>query len=132
MDKKDMETLLIWVKKEASMINRELHEEFGHCCSGGSKFDPDVFDDEGICKLCGECWDAHSIPDYVADPRLVIREVETEKGRLKKFVGICWKRWMGETVMEHPEFSEYMIFLIAIDDTGKLATLARDWLKGEG
>jgi hypothetical protein len=36
------------------MINRELHEAFGHCCPGGSKIDPDVFDDEGICKLCGE------------------------------------------------------------------------------
>jgi hypothetical protein len=112
------------------MINRELHEEFGHKWGHDFQPCPEVSPYTLRCSKCGKCIDDDLLnefinqpcladPDYVADPRLVLREMA---GKLKRFVKYLY--WYKSYEVED------VVDLIAIDDTGKLATLARDWLKG--
>jgi len=76
-----------------------------------------------ICSKCGERYTEDFCPDYVADPRLVIREME-KKGLRKRFLSS-----IGTTT--NLDALGKMSSLIAIDTTGQLAQLALDWLRKE-
>jgi len=109
-------------------LNRELHEALGYCWHEER---PDILriDDVLTCRKCGAFFigDDMENPDYVADPRLVIREME-KRGCLDKFIcyvcGIHHLQWNRNVT----DFTK----LVAIDTTGKLAQLALDWLRKEG
>jgi len=111
---------------EAMSLNQELHEALGYCwhglvsinengdlvCSCGRGFYTEANFDYHI-KECN--------PHYVADPRLVIREM-MKKGLLKRFLSS-----IGTTT--NLDALGKMSSLIAIDTTGQLAQLALDWLR---
>jgi len=118
-------------------LNRELHEAFGHCWHEKDiKFNfpmPTLWQ----CK-CGICFQsfedlinhiAQSNPDYVADPRLVIREMEKRKD-YGMFILFIYSKLPSKD-NNNPDIED-LLELIAIDTTGKFAQLALDWLKGEG
>ena len=94
-------------------LNKELHEAFGHKWNepDGSIGSVIAY---GIDHTMGN-------PDYVADPRLVIREMK-KKGLLKRFLSSIGTTTNLDTLGK-------MSSLIAIDTSGKLAQLALDWLK---
>jgi hypothetical protein len=102
-------------------LNRELHEALGYCC-------PDIsdFDDGGMCGLCGECYEAHNIPDYAADPRLVLREM-MKRVDWDEFVTLTGAGVIANT----KNGTVYCIDLFYIlDDSGKLRDLAIEFLEG--
>ena len=110
-------------------LNRKLHEAFGHCWHELEPIPVEEWDAEPHffkCKKCGyetdDCQEECN-PDYVADPRLVIREMEAAR----KFPQFMRYLCFGEGICSTVEIAE----LIAIDTTGKLARLALEWLKGE-
>ncbi|MFA5458045.1 MAG: hypothetical protein WC261_10485 [Synergistaceae bacterium] len=70
-------------------------------------------------------------PDYVADPRLVIREME-KRGCLDKFILFVWDKDIPPEYdggLMHIDICLEIVKLIAIDTTGKLAQLALDWME---
>jgi hypothetical protein len=106
-------------------LNRELYEALGYCWHEKHA----EYNGEIACT----CWATFrseeeftlhcksSNTDYVADPRLVIREM-MKKGLLKRFLSS-----IGTTT--NLDALGKMSSLIAIDTTGKLAQLALDWLR---
>ena len=104
-------------------LNRKLHEALGYCWH--EQGDPGVLQ----CSKCGEpmlfTWQQN--PNYAADQRLVIREMEKQRCLDKFICYVCsihhlqWNRNVTD-------FTK----LVAIDTTGKLAQLALDWLRKEG
>ena len=103
------------------MINRELHEALGYCGHEWEK--PKQLWLEDNCLKCGRLYrgEQDENPDYKADPRLVIREME----KRNDFDAFC--KTIGIRSHGGPFYVESTYIM---DDTGKLATLARDWLKG--
>ena len=101
-------------------INKELCEKLGICC-------PDIsdYDDEGICGLCGECYEAHNIPDYVADPRLVLREMEKREDGKLFFAKLIYAGNNVEAIDDDGLIDRDLI----LDTTGRLAQIALDWIK---
>ena len=104
-------------------LNQELHEALGYCWHEER---PDILriDDVLTCRKCGyktdDCQE-ECIPDYVADPRLVIREID-KQGKRKDFINYLLrtqKVWL---------ISDMLVDLI-LDTAGKLAQLALDWIK---
>ena len=116
-------------------LNRELHEALGYCWHELENIGIDEsFKNYGdvffhVCKKCGfltdDCQEECN-PNYVAEPWLVIREIE-KRGCLDKFIcyvcGIHHLQWNRNVT----DFTK----LVAIDTTGKLARLALDWLQKE-
>ena len=107
------------------MINRELHEAFRHCWHERKENPAFMWDEDAPISICTcgktDCEDSN--PDYKADPRLVIREME----KRNDFDAFC--KTIGIRSHGGPFYVESTYIM---DTTGKLATLARDWLKGEG
>ena len=117
------------------MINRELHEAFGHCWH---EIDPKqhIAPNPQPCAgfytyyKCIKCHKQYhnkekfveSNPDYKADPRLVIREMEKREG-FGDFLDVLGGE--GDNLS-----GPILIPLdLIIDSTGKLATIARDWIR---
>ena len=108
-------------------MNKELHELLGHCWH-----ETEWVPGQGLrCKKC-KIWAVHSPdphyeiqdrlspgPDYAADPRLVLREMEKRED---------WKNFttylMNRIDFTYPLFENYIL-----DTTGKLRDLAIEWLK---
>ena len=122
-------------------LNRELHEALGYCWHE-IVFDPLGKPEFPFCKHCkkedvswhweypnGHCKRvADNNPDYVADPWLVIREME-KRGELEAFSFYVWDR---SDKLRYIASCLDIIRMVAIDTTGKLAQLALDWLRKEG
>ena len=115
-------------------LNQELHEALGYCWHE-IVFDPLGRPEFPFCKHCKKedvswHWEypnglckrvADNNPDYVADPRLVIREID-KQGKRKDFINYLLrtqKVWL---------ISDMLVDLI-LDTAGKLAQLALDWIK---
>jgi hypothetical protein len=106
-----------------SDLNQRLHEALGLCWHhwvlGKQKFDES---DHFYCTKCGYrlgYTETTDQPDYVADPRLVLREMQ----KREDWIDFCESnRWI---------WANYMAIKIDVilDTTGKLARLALDWLK---
>jgi hypothetical protein len=98
-------------------LNRKLHEALGYCWH----------DDVLTCRKCGAFFigDDMENPDYVADPRLVVREME-KRGELEAFSFYVWDR---SDKLRYIASCLDIIRMVAIDTSGKLAQLALDWLK---
>jgi hypothetical protein len=100
-----------------SDLNQRLHEALGHCYHDWQKITVDL---ETLyeCRKCGvETWAPYN-PDYVADPRLVLREMR----KREDWEEFCESnRWI---------WANYMAIKIDVmlDTTGKLAQLALDWI----
>jgi len=120
--------------EEMNELNRKLHEAFGHevhecvegnwdvpfrCSCGFTTNDP-----EEMFKHL----DSNPVPDYCADPRLVIREMEAA-GRLKGFLDYGAGMYFDKD--EHLDEAFLVWVDLILDTTGKLARLALEWLKGE-
>ena len=129
-------------------INRKLHEEFGYPWHERDRYrvlEPGV---TGFCR-CGSRFrypyelDRHCAehnPDYKADPRLVIREMEKRK-ELIPFVKAFYLYVNFDPVHlwetgEQINLMPIDILHLIMDTTGKLRDLAIEWLreqkKGEG
>lgn len=118
-------------------LNRELHEALGYCwhepilgsqiwliTSNRMSF---------ICSKCGERYTEDFCPDYVAEPWLVIREME-KRGCLDKFILFVWDKDIPPEYdggLMHIDTCMEIVKLIAIDTTGKIARVALDWLQKE-
>ena len=97
-------------------------------------------DDVLTCRKCGAFFidDDMENPDYVADPRLVIREMEKRGDwpRFCKKIGYAMGAIYASSQKPDPAPTRFLVYIdLIMDTTGKLATLARDWLreqKGEG
>jgi hypothetical protein len=79
-----------------------------------------------ICSKCGERYTEDFCPDYVAEPWLVIREMEKRRCLDKFICYICsinYSQWNRDVT----DFTK----LVAIDTTGQLARVALDWLQKE-
>ena len=112
--------------------NRELHELLGHCWHEDGA-------DESIvhkCRSCGFATQYSQIfrnhcrtcnPDYAADPRLVLREMDRVE-KLDEFILQLFDLSTESYIKTIQSISR----LIALDTTGKLRDMAIEWLKGEG
>ena len=117
-------------------LNRELHEALGYCWHELENIGIDEsFKNYGdvffhVCKKCGfltdDCQEECN-PNYVADPRLVIREM-MKRGELEAFSFYVWDR--SDKLRYIASYLD-IIRMVAIDQTGKLARLALDWLQKE-
>ena len=105
-------------------LNRELYEALGYCwhekhaeyrgeiaCTCWATFKSE----EEFIQHCKS-----SNPNYKAEPWLVIGEMEKRK-ELNKF-------WMWLHIDKHLDGFE-VFNLLAMDRTGKIATIAKDWLR---
>ena len=107
-------------------LNRELHEALGYCwhdwhrggkeytCTCGITFD-------SLSDLAQHC--KEPIPDYVAAPRLVIREMDKWDKAHHTHPDERFINNLG--CMEYEVVSVDLI----LDTSGKLAQLALDWIK---
>ena len=106
-------------------LNRKLHEALGYCWH----------DDVLTCRKCGAFFigDDMENPDYVADPRLVIRAIAKQGNMLDERLK-AFSMYVESGTHSRPYcISAHGLFeLVAIDTTGKLAQLALDWLQKEG
>jgi hypothetical protein len=105
-------------------LNKELHEAFGHKWNepDGSIGSVIAY---GIDHTMGN-------PDYVADPRLVIREMEKRGDwpRFCKKIGYAMGAIYASSQKPDPAPTRFLVYVdLIMDTTGKLATIARDWLK---
>ena len=114
-------------------LNKELHEALGHCWHEER---PDILriDDILTCRKCGAFFidDDMENPDYVADPRLVIREMEKRGDwpRFCKKIGYAMGAIYASSQKPDPAPTRFLVYVdLIMDTTGKLATIARDWLK---
>ena len=107
-------------------LNRELHEEFGYCWH---EWEWSSENGQGAwkCRKCGKLsLERNDNPDYVADPRLVIREM------MKREDWSAFCDQIGHSYATHETKAaayDYIYLFYILDTTGKLAQLALDWLK---
>ena len=127
-------------------LNQELHEAFGYCWHEKRPYIHEKrpyilrIDDILTCRKCGAFFidDDMENPDYVADPRLVIREMEKRGDwpRFCKKIGYAMGAIYASSQKPDPAPTRFLVYIdLIMDTTGKLATLARDWLReqeGEG
>lgn len=107
--------------------NKELHELFGHCWHEDwypAPYSADSF----ICKKCKKEFSVPlpANPDYAADPRLVLREME-KRGDWPKFLsgsGLYWYTTRRGGMA-------FIALEIIMDTTGKLRDIAIEWLKND-
>lgn len=110
-------------------LNKELHEALGYCwhelyyhhetpsiqgfytCSCGKTFSHASEAFEHTSK---------SNPDYVADPRLVIREMMKRED---------WENFLNQGIQKQKWLRDDDWIELFMDTTGKLAQLALDWIK---
>jgi len=110
-------------------LNRELHEALGYCwhepilgsqiwliTSNRMSF---------ICSKCGERYTEDFCPDYVAEPWLVIREMDKWDKAHHTHPDERFINNLG--CMEYEVVSVDLI----LDTSGKLARVALDWLQKE-
>jgi len=111
-------------------LNRELHEEFGYCWH---EWEWSSENGQGAwkCRKCGKLsLERNDNPDYVADPRLVIREIAKQGSMLDERLK-AFSMYVESGTHSKPYcISAHGLFeLVAIDTTGQLARLALDWLR---
>ena len=109
------------LKDEACRVdrNRELHELLGHCVHNLS---PDLLNCVICCAYFGEIFDnKHAVPDYTADPRLVLREMRARED---------WNEFCAEHLVDYEGWDTfYLLIDLFMDETGKLVDIAIKWLK---
>lgn len=121
--------------------NRELHELFGHCWHEQGEFGRERPRGYKYICSCGLCCSSLSIleehihasnPDYAADPRMVIREMEKRKDGKLFFAKLIYAGDNVEAIDDDGLIDRDLI----LDTTGKLRGLAIGWMKeqkkGEG
>ena len=96
-------------------INKEL------CGKLGIHWHEYAWSEELGDLACLKCFSTKSNPNFKADPRLVLQEME----KLRKLDDFLIHLWDTVTTLEA---MKKMSDLIAFDETGKLAHLAYDWL----
>lgn len=98
---------------EKTNINRQLHEALGkHVCTESKSY-------PGTCRYCKEIMQI--IPDYCADPRLVIAAMRERKDRADFY-------YQCLTEKDGYGGRDFRMELV-LDTTGRLAKLALEWLK---
>jgi len=126
-------------------LNKELHEAFGH--KWGHDYTAlERYKNNSIftaqCTKCGHTCDSDLIinnehcpadPDYKADPRLVLGEME-KRGSYESFVAYLFDTNYPPDNIHMALMSGTTLLIILdliMDDTGKLAQLALDWIRGK-
>jgi hypothetical protein len=72
------------------------------------------------------------VPDYVGDPRLVLREMQKREG-FSCFLSFLMFGSENDCLEDELIYAEATLQIVdlILDDTGKLAQLALDWLERE-
>ena len=105
-------------------VNRELVELLGMCCHESGEY-------VDICHKCGHAFNhIQPTPDFVSDARLVLREMVKYCGDDEyKFAQFLYSLPVHGT---YPHLLRSFILDLILDQTGKLAELAVEFLKGRG
>jgi hypothetical protein len=116
---------------EKEVLNRKLHEALGHCYHEWKR----VTVDPKSSYQCQKCWveikEPYN-PDYVSDPRLVLREMQKREG-FSCFLSFLMFGSENDCLEDELIYAEATLQIVdlILDDTGKLAQLALDWLERE-
>lgn len=116
---------------ENEVLNRKLHEALGHCYHEWKRVTVDI---ESLYQ-CQKGWVEFrkpTTPDYVADPRLVLREMRGRED-FSYFLSFLMFGSEHDCLEDELIYAEATLQIVdfILDETGKLAQLALEWLGRE-